>query len=102
MMRPLLVAFSVAATCFLVACGDGVCEESYAKINNGMSLKAVQNILGSGEEQDTGGFGSSSAGIVTGSTAPMKFKTYLWKDGSNQIIVEFKDGEVVNKRKVGF
>ncbi len=102
MIRTLRPLFALAAALLLVACGGGVDDESYAKIKDGMSLKAVQNILGSGEEQDTGGTGISSAGIATGNQAPSKFKTYLWKDGPNQIIVEFKGDEVVNKRKVGF
>lgn len=102
MLHSIRTVLALAATILLCACAGGVDDESFAKINNGMSVSAVEKILGSGELQDTGGFGSSSAGVITGKTAPTNFKTYLWKDGNYQIIVEFKDGEVVSKRKVGF
>jgi hypothetical protein len=102
MLRVLRTAILVAAASILTACAGAVDAESYGKIKTGMSVKAVENILGSGELQDTGGTGISNAGVVTGNPAPSNLKTYLWKDGNNQIIVEFKDGEVVNKRAVGF
>ena len=102
MFRTLLTALTLAASLFLAACGGGVDDESFDKIKTGMSLKSVENILGAGELQDTGGTGISSAGLLTGNPASGNTKTYLWKDGDRSIIVEFKADEVINKRKLGF
>lgn len=100
-MVRLVLAAAVAAF-VLSGCGGGVDDDTYAKINNGMSLSKVEDLLGSGEEQTSGGTGISSSGLATGNTTPANQKTILWKDGSKQIIVEFKDGAVVSKRKIGF
>ena len=102
MPRFLRAVLPLAASLLLIACGGGVDDESFAKIKTGMSLKAVQDLLGSGELQDTGGTGISSAGVITGNPASGNTKTYLWKDGDRQIIIEFKADEVINKRKLGF
>lgn len=86
----------------LAACSGGVSQESFDQIQTGMTQQKVEEILGSGEEQTSGGHGISSGGVLSGNTQPSNEKTFLWKDGSMQIIVVFKDGVVVSKRQLGF
>lgn len=103
MRRILRPALLLAAALFLAACSGGINQESYDQIQVGMTQTKVEDILGSGEEQTSGGHGISSGGVLTGSNkSPANEKTFLWKEGSMQIIVDFKDGAVVSKRKLGF
>ena len=95
-----LVAMLAAA--FLAGCSGGVSQESYDQITVGMSQSKVEEILGSGEEQTSGGHGISAGGVLTGQPDKNPVKTYLWKDGASKIIVDFKDGAVISKRKQGF
>ena len=93
----------LAATILMTACSSGgVDEETFDQITVGMSQSKVEELLGAGEEQTSGGHGISAGGVLSGSKQPTNEKTFLWKDGSKQIIVEFKDGAVSSKRKLGF
>lgn len=86
----------------LTACSGGVSQESYDQITTGMSQAKVEEILGAGEEQTSGGYGVSAGGVLSGNKQPTNEKTFLWKDGDMKIIIDFKDGVVVNKRNSGF
>lgn len=100
--RPIAAAICFGAALVLGGC-DEVTEENYAKLHNDMTLQQVEHILGSGDEETSGGYGISSGGLMTGNTGEHdSVKTYSWKSGSKQIIVDFKGGKAVNVRKLGF
>ena len=93
---------AILAAAFLAGCSGGISQETYDQITVGMSQQKVEEILGSGEEQTSGGHGISAGGVLTGQPDKNPVKTYLWKEGELKIIVDFKDGVVVNKSKRGF
>lgn len=97
-MRRLLM---ILAAALLAGCSGGITQESFDQITVGMTQAKVEEILGTGEEQTSGGHGISTGGVVTGNPDKNPIKTYLWKDGTAKIIVEFKEGVVVNKRQSG-
>lgn len=92
----------IMAAVLMSGCSGGLSQESFDQITVGMTLQKVEEILGSGEEQTSGGHGISAGGVLSGNKQPTTEKTILWKDGDMKIIVDFKDGAVVNKRKSGF
>lgn len=98
-----LQAAAIAACVLIAGCGDKINDENYAKIQPGMSLSEVQKILGSGEQDTTGGVSIGSGGTVGSSNAANSSRTtFFFKDGDRQIIVEFKDLKVTSARKLGF
>jgi hypothetical protein len=92
----------IVAVALLGGCSGGVSQESYDQVTVGMSQPKVEEILGSGEEQTSGGHGISAGGVLSGNKQPTNEKTFLWKEGGLMIIVIFKDGAVVSKSKQGF
>jgi hypothetical protein len=94
-----MAACAGAALLALAACGGAVTPESYDQIHAGMTLEEVERILGPGEDQSVSGVGISSAGMA-GRSREDRTRTYLWKDGPRQIIVEIEQGKVVNKRSL--
>ena len=96
----------VAAAVFLVTttpgCDSGLDDETFDKISTGMTVDQVEGILGAGEREDVGGVSISGAGVAGGSPSQSTTKTFSWKSGGKQIVVEFKDEKVVSKRKIGF
>jgi hypothetical protein len=100
--RALAPAATAAIVCVLALGGcDAVNEESYEQIATGMTIAQVEDILGKGTREDTGGASISGAGIGASRT-DFAQKVYSWKAGNNQIIVTFVDGKVVGKSKRGF
>jgi hypothetical protein len=99
-----LAAVALSGSLFIAGCGDSVTDENFAKINNDMSRKQVEKIMGGeGDEETSGGFGVSSSGLMTGnSTENNPIKTFSWKSGDKMIIVDFRGDKVVNKSKRGF
>jgi hypothetical protein len=95
-VRNVGVACAAAALGLLVACGGDVSQENYDKVQTGMTLDQVEQILGPGEDQSASGVEISSSGMA-GRAREDRTKTYLWKDGPKQIIVEFKEGKVIHK-----
>ena len=75
---------------FLAACGGGVDQSSYDKIENGMTLDEVKGILG----EPTEGGGAGALGVSGGS--------YTWKDGDKTINLTFVNDKVTLKAKTGF
>jgi hypothetical protein len=90
------------ATVMLAGCSEGISQETFDQITVGMTQTKVEEILGSGEEQTSGGHGISAGGVLSGNKQPTNEKTFLWKEGSMKIIVNFKNGAVVSKSKQGF
>ena len=80
----LLIVVAVAA------CGGGVSQGSYDKINNGMTAAEVESILGKPTDSGGGGIGGMSAGSKT------------WKSGDKSITVTFMNEKVSLKGKAGF
>ena len=91
-----------ASVLLLVACSK-VSEENYDKVTTGMTLSQVERILGKGDQDTTGGVSISSGGVMGGSSsANSRRQTYTWKDGQKQVVIEFMDDKVLNKRKINF
>lgn len=93
---------------FLVGCGSTVSKSNYDKIESGMTIEEVENILGKGEEQASssinipgqsisipGGGNVSTAGMSTSA------KAMVWKDGTKVISIMFSDGKVMGKSQLG-
>jgi hypothetical protein len=96
------LVFAALACALLTACAK-VNDDTYAKIQDGMSLSKVQSILGEGEKEESAGTSISATGLAGASSSAMsKRQTYSWKDGDKQIVIEFVDDKVVSKRKIGF
>ena len=96
-----------SAVCFVAAlaapgCSEKVSDENYDRITVGMARDQVESFMGEGEQEDTGGFTMSSGGLLGGKQTSTSSKTFSWKSGNKQIVVEFRDEKVVSKRKVGF
>jgi hypothetical protein len=97
MRRGLTACVCGAALALLVACGGDVSQENFDKVQTGMTQDQVEQILGPGEDQTAAGVEISSAGMA-GRSRDDRTKTYLWKDGAKEIVVEFKEGKVIYKR----
>ena len=102
-----ILALVAAAVCLLAVlplagCESKVSDENFDRITTGMTRDQVEAFMGEGEREDVSGVSISGAGIAGGSPAQPTTKTFSWKDGQKQIIVEFKDEKVISKRKAGF
>jgi hypothetical protein len=99
-----LAAAAVLAVCLVMAvgCEEVVTEENFERVTVGMSYGEVEGILGAGQREDSGGYGSTSGGIPTGNdSGSSKQQTYVWEDDGKQIVVVFNDGKVQSKSKMG-
>ena len=93
--RRLMVAtVAMLAGAVLLGCsGDGkVSKDNFDKIQIGMTMEEVQDILGEGEK--------GSAGFEFGD-AEMSGAVYTWAEGDKRIVVTFKDGKVIQKMQTG-
>jgi hypothetical protein len=105
---PRLACFAfLGVVCLAVAaCGNPkVNKANYEKIETGMTLAQVEEILGKGKKEE-GGDGSvmaAQAGVdVSGGEAPRKVgDTYLWENDTKTITVYFLHGKVTNKQSKG-
>lgn len=95
------LAIALAAFCLLVGCEEKVTLDNYDAIEIGMAQHKVEAILGSGVNQDVGGRGIDSSGLMTGSEADAR-ATYLWEENGKQIIITFENQVVKTKQKSGF
>lgn len=97
------VAFIVVLCLLITGCGSKVNKGNYDKINNGMTEKEVEAILGTGEEQSSTGVnvpGQSISGVnVPGMS--MSGKSKVWKDGMKIITITFINDKVQGKAQVG-
>lgn len=102
-MRAPLLAACIVAVALLGGCEQKLTMENYDQIKEGMTLSEVESLLGEGERQDSGGTNISSGGVLgSSSSINSSVQTYLWKEEDRQIIIDFKDGKLVTKRKTGF
>jgi hypothetical protein len=74
--------------------GPAVNQGNYDKIENGMSMEEVKDILGEPTEQSAAGVSVGDMEVSGGAT--------VWKDGDKTIMVTFQGGKVVAKAKEGF
>lgn len=97
-------AVTLAVVLAVVAgCEEKMTAENYERIANGMSVSQVKGILGEARPQEVTGTSIGTAGLTERSRSGGDEVTYVWgEEGSKQIIVIFKDGEVAAKRKIGF
>jgi hypothetical protein len=77
-----------------MGCGSKVSKDNFDKVQNGMTLKEVEGILGKGEAQAAG---AGALGGLTGSG-----QVYKWVDGEKSITVTFANDKVVAKVSSGF
>lgn len=75
----------VPVLAILVACGSKMTPANLDKIHNDMTVAEVKDILGAPTEENSGGMG------------PMSGTTLVYKDGKNQVTINFVNGKVVMK-----
>ncbi len=80
----------------LTGCESKVNQENWDKITMGMTQGEVEGILGPGTRQEIQGTSISGAGIA-GGAARNSLDTYLWKMGTKEVSITFKDGKVMAK-----
>ena len=88
-----LVLLAAAAVVLPLAGCNKVNTDNYEKIENGMSIEEVEDILGKGEKVQGG---SLSVGDIDASG-----HTYSWKSGDKVITVTFVNEKVVAKAAEG-
>ena len=77
----------------LAACASKVTQDSYDRIQTGMTLAQVQKILGKGKLQTST---SGAIGNLGGSA-----KVYEWAAGEKTIIITFVNDKVTTKAQKG-
>ena len=101
--RPFAAAVLCACAAMLApGCSEKVSQDNFDKITLGMGLDQVQGFMGEGEQEDVSGVTISGSGILGGSPAVSKTKTFSWKSGNKQIVIETREEKVISKRKIGF
>ena len=100
--HPLRAVCLLAIALSLAACESKLTQENYAKVVEGMTISDVEGILGDGEEQDSGGYGIGSSGLIDHSSSRQSSqRVFVWDDGTVQIIITFTDGKLTSKRQTG-
>lgn len=101
----LAAAFAAALVLIVPAgCEEKLNEADYDQIKVGMEMSEVEAILhGAGEEDIAGGYGTTSGGLLSGSSSQGgNDKFFVWKDGKKKVILRMRDGKVAWKNKEGF
>lgn len=86
----------------LAGCEAKVTSENYDKIEDGMSLAAVELILGQGTLEEASGTSIGTGGIPERSGDDTKRQTFVWEEDGKIISVQLVDGVVTSKTKRGF
>jgi hypothetical protein len=94
----------LVACLMLTGCGRKLTKANFDKVQNGMSLSDVQQLLGKGEKE--AGDGSNVAGqfgiaLEGGGGGSKNVETYVWESGDKKITVYFRDGKVTSKNSTG-
>jgi hypothetical protein len=96
-----LVAIALAAV-LLAGCAD-VSDDAYERIQMGMEIRDVQNIMGTdGKREERQPMSISAGGLVGTRPTAQREILYIWKSGGREITVTTRDGIVVDKNKRGF
>ena len=86
----LKLATAVFLSAFLFGCNSKINEENYQKVQNGMTMEQVKEILGEPTESKTAGIG------------PLSGTSAIWKDGEGATIdIKFVNGKVQLKTFTG-
>lgn len=93
-MRQMVMAAALMALMVVVlgGCGSKVSRSTFDKVEKGMTVTEVENILGKGAVESTG----AAIGNLKLSGDVM-----VWQDGGRIIKVTFKDGRVTDKSSEG-
>ena len=104
MLRGVLAACLLALCVVVVGgCDDAITDENFDAITVGMSMGEVEGILGTGTREDSGGYGSTSGGVISSNdSSASKQQTYTWGESGRQIVVVFNNGKVQSKSKSGW
>jgi hypothetical protein len=95
------LGLALCACVLLIACESKVSREKFDKVQVGMTLAQVEDLLGSGSDDTSdGGLTVNSAGVPDISKGAAD-KTYVWKAGSGRIVITFSKGKVVQKQATG-
>lgn len=95
---PIFAALALAA--ILSGCGPKLDQASYDKIQNGMTLREVERILGGrGEDETAAGMSIGSSGLTDNRKAAQN--VFRWKKGTANIVVIFRDDKVISKTSEG-
>jgi hypothetical protein len=105
-----LIVFAGLLNSIAGCAGDArISKANYEKINLGMTLKEVQDILGPGTKQapqgDGSGVGSQFGVDVTmgGQASTRRGDVYEWESGARKITIHLDmQGKVTNKDAKGF
>ena len=103
-----ILATAASALVFALAgCGPDISDETYDQIATGMTVDEVNNILGAdGVNEVVGGVQTDRSGLVgTTNSQALQDQEYVWKESGldkPMIIVKFRDGKMVSKRKSNF
>jgi len=87
----MLAAFVV--TIMLSGCGERVTKENYDKIQTGMSLAQVEEILGKGAAKGSGGANIGALSVSGGS--------YEWQSNGKTISIVVLNDKVMTKMQSG-
>lgn len=91
--RSIIVRTVVACMLLIVVGCSKVSQESYEKIETGMTVSQVESILGEGTEESSVG---GAVGDLSGSAEVLS-----WGDENKSITVTFVNGKVVAKAQKG-
>ncbi|MFT7620199.1 MAG: hypothetical protein ACI97A_003856 [Planctomycetota bacterium] len=91
----ILRTLAVLMLLIVVACGGGISEESYNKVEVGMTMQEVKDILGDPTSTD-GAVGLEVMG------KKLSGGMHTWKSGTKEIMITFASDKVTLKAKNGF
>jgi hypothetical protein len=91
-----VMVLACACLLFATGCESKVNQDNWDKITMGMTQGDVEGILGPGTKQEIQGTSISGAGVA-GGAARNSLDTYLWKMGTREVSITFKDGKVMAK-----
>jgi hypothetical protein len=98
----ILAILLCAAALGLVGCAD-VSEEAYERIQVGMTITQVQDIMGTeGRREEQRGFSIGASGISGSTSTANRDETFTWESGRQRITVHTRNGVVLSKAKEGF
>ncbi len=82
----------------LAGCQNKITKANYDKIEEGMSLQAVEKILGSGSQQGDGSGGAAQFGVhIPAAQGGANTERVLWENDKASITIIFVDGRVKTK-----
>lgn len=92
----------VAAACLgLSACGGKVSKGNYEKIRSGMDEQEVLTMLGESKPLDDVKLPSVSESHGMGLLQGRNTRRRAWQEGDRVIMVDFRNGKVIDKRASG-